>query len=83
MTAPELVLTYERDGWRATGLGLDVTHTELSEIESRLTTLLAERGAPPRVELRFDTSALPTWLRQYHTHYCNYALTIAPPPEGR
>ena len=82
MTAPELVLTYERDGWRAIGLGLDVSHPELRGLESRLTTLLAERGAPPRVQLRFDTSALPTWLRQYHTHYCNYALRIAP-AEGR
>jgi hypothetical protein len=39
--------------------------------------LLAERGAPPRVQLRFDTRALPAWLRQYQAHYCNYVLHIA------
>ena len=82
MTSPELVLTYERDCWRATGLGLDVTHTELRGVERLLTTLLAERGGPPRVHLRFDTGSLPTWLRQYHAHYCNYVLKIAP-AEGR
>lgn len=77
MSSPELVLTYERDRWRATGLGLDVAHAELRGLEWLLTTLLAERGAPPRVQLRFDTRALPTWLRQYHAHYCNYVLEIA------
>lgn len=82
MTSPELVLTYDRDSWRATGLGLDVAHAELRGLESLLTTLLAARGAPPRVHVRFDTSALPTWLRQYQAHYCNYVLRIAP-AEGR
>jgi hypothetical protein len=82
VTPPELVLTYERDRWRATGLGLDVAHAELRGVEQRLIELLAERGAPPRVQLRFDTSALPTWLRQYQAHYCNYTLRIAP-AEGR
>ena len=77
MSSAELVLTYEGDRWRATGLGLDVAHAELRGLEWLLTTLLAERGAPPRVHLRFDTSALPTWLRQYHAHYCNYVLQIA------
>ena len=78
MSAAELVLTYEQDRWRAIGLGIDVTHAEVRGLESRLTTLLAERGAPPRVQLRFDTRALPTWLRQYQAHYCNYVLEIAP-----
>jgi hypothetical protein len=82
VTAPELVLTYDRDCWRAAGMGLDVTHAELRGIEQQLTQLLVERGGPSRVELRFDTSALPAWLRQYHAHYCNYALRIVP-AEGR
>ena len=81
MSSAELVLTYERDRWRATGLGLDVAHAELRGLEWLLTTLLAGRGAPPRVHLRFDTGALPTWLRQYHAHYCNYVLEI--PSEHR
>src|SRR5262249_834650 len=55
VSSAELVLTYERDRWRATGLGLDVAHAELRGLEWLLTTLLAERGAPPRVHLRFDT----------------------------
>src|SRR5262245_57514538 len=45
VTPPELVLTYERDCWRATGLGLDVAHADLHGVEQRLIELLAERGA--------------------------------------
>ena len=80
MSSPELVLTFERDRWRAAGLGLDVEHADLRGLESLVTTSLAERGAPSRVHVRFDMAALPTWLRQYHTHYCNYVLEI--PPRG-
>jgi hypothetical protein len=32
------------------------------------------------VELRFDMTALPRWLLQYHGHYCNYVLHV--PPRG-
>jgi hypothetical protein len=82
VTPPELVLTYERDCWRATGSGVDVAHADLSGVERLLTTLLAERSRSSHVHLRFDTSSLPTWLRQYQAHYCNYSLRIAP-AEGR
>jgi hypothetical protein len=35
------------------------------------------RATPLHVHVRFDMSSLPGWLRQYHTHYCNYSLVLS------
>lgn len=76
MTSAELVLSYESARWRARGAGVDVTHAELRGLEQLVEDALAVEGAARRVHLRFDTASLPVWLRQYHTHYCNYVLTV-------
>lgn len=79
MSAPTLVLTFERDRWHAHGAGVDVAHRELRGLE----TLLEDRfagEAPIDVHLTFDMAALPRWLHQYHGHYCNYTLHV--PPRG-
>ena len=72
----ELVLSYGNGRWRASGFGLDVESTELTSLERDLVALLAASGAPRRVHVRFDMDTLPRWLRQYHTHYCNYVLHV-------
>jgi hypothetical protein len=72
----ELVLSYERAHWRARGAGVDVRHAELRGLEQLVEDALAVEGAARRVHVRFDTASLPVWLRQYHTHYCNYVLTL-------
>ena len=74
----EIVLRYERRRWRAQGCGLDLEFAELRDLDAAVEQALARRGRALVVHVRFDTSALPAWLRQYHAHYCNYSLHVAP-----
>lgn len=76
MNRREVVLSYERNLWRATAPGLEIVHAELRGIEALLEARLADDGAPVAVELKFDDAVLPRWLRQYHGHYCNYTLFV-------
>jgi hypothetical protein len=75
MSVRELVLTFDRDRWRACGEGVDVAHRELRGLETLIEAGLAGE-APVDVLLKFDMAALPQWLRQYHGHYCNYTLRV-------
>jgi len=75
-----MVLDYIDGRWRARGAGVDVTHAELAGLDRLIETALANDGAPLRVHVRFDTDTLPHWLRQYHTHYCNYTLNLGRSP---
>jgi len=75
MSARELVLSFERDRWRARGHGVDVAHRELRDLEALIEARLASE-APVDVLLKFDMAALPRWLHQYQSHYCNYTLRV-------
>lgn len=78
----ELVLSYERERWRASCNDFTVTGDDLAELESSIESVFRSRPAlsaqlPIRVQLRFDYASLPRWLRQYQAHYFNYALNIS------
>jgi hypothetical protein len=75
MSARELVLSFERDHWRACGDGVDVVHRRLRGLETLIEARLAGE-APVDVHLKFDMASLPRWLHQYHSHYCNYTLRV-------
>jgi hypothetical protein len=81
MSERELVLSYERNRWRARGSGVDVTHADLAGLEALLEGRLAAEIATD-VHMRFDMAALPRWLHQYHGHYCNYVLHLPPRRAG-
>jgi hypothetical protein len=72
----ELVLTFERDRWHARGAGIDVAHRELRGLEALIEAQLAGGASVVEVNLKFDPAGLPSWLRQYHGHYCNYTLYV-------
>jgi len=78
MSECELVLSYEQNRWRACGAGVDVAHAELEGLETLIEKQLAAEHVPLAVHLRFDMTALPRWLHQYHGHYCNYVLHLPP-----
>jgi hypothetical protein len=80
VTEPEVVLSYENERWRARGAGLDLTHSELADLDALVAGAFQGHG-PTRVHMRFDVAGLPVWLRQYHAHYCNYVLRVAPRSE--
>jgi hypothetical protein len=75
VSARKLVLSFERDRWRARGQGVDVVHRELRDLEALIEVQLASE-APVDVLLMFDMAALPRWLHQYQSHYCNYTLRV-------
>ena len=75
MSRFELVLSFERDRWHASGEGVDVAHRDLRGLETLIEAWLADE-APIDVRLTFDMASLPRWLRQYHGHYCNYTLHV-------
>lgn len=71
----ELTLRWERGAWRASGAGVDVSDADLAALDDSIVRSLRGRGAT-RAHVRFDTSTLPAWLRQYQAHYFNYVLHI-------
>lgn len=75
MSTRELVLSFERDRWRACGDGVDLAHRRLRGLETLIETQLAGE-APIDVHMTFDMASLPRWLHQYHGHYCNYTLHV-------
>jgi hypothetical protein len=75
MSRTTLVLSFDRNCWRARGEGVDVAHPELRGLEALLERRFAS-AAPLDLELTFDMAALPRWLHQYHGHYCNYTLHV-------
>jgi hypothetical protein len=75
VSARELVLSFERDRWRACGDGVDLAHRRLRGLETLIEARLAGE-APLDVHLTFDMASLPRWLHQYHGHYCNYTLRV-------
>ena len=77
MSTRELVLSFDRDCWRASGDGVDVVHPELRGLETLIEARLAGE-APLDVHLKFDMTSLPRWLHQYQGHYCNYTLRVEP-----
>ena len=81
MSGRELVLSFERDHWRACGDGVDVVHRRLRDLETLIEARLAGE-APVDVHLTFDMASLPRWLHQYHGHYCNYTLHVGRRPRG-
>jgi hypothetical protein len=76
MTAPEIVLTYEDGRWRARGQGFDLVHEDLGALDALIERTVARANDALEVQVRFDFSTLPVWLRQYQPHYCNYVLHV-------
>lgn len=73
----ELTLGYEAGLWRAEGEGLSFAHAALAELDDLIIATVARQLPARRVHVRFDTSRLPFWLRQYQPHYFNYMLNVA------
>jgi len=48
----------------------------LRALEALIEARLASE-APVDVLIKFDMTALPRWLHQYQSHYCNYTLHVA------
>ncbi len=79
----DFILSYRLNRWHAQGNGLTLVGDDLLELESMIERELQSHPDihledPSHVNMRFDISTLPRWLRQYQSHYFNYVLIVRP-----
>lgn len=77
----ELSLVHDGARWIARGDGLSACGENIKELDAGIKRALRESGSYPRgsrltVFMGFDFDTIPTWLRQYHTHYFNRYITV-------
>ena len=77
----ELRLSHDGNQWIGEGDGFVVkgdTFEHLDDAVRRELIVTGEfsPGSQVKVFMGFDFDTLPTWLRQYHTHYFNRILVI-------
>lgn len=72
----EMRLVHNGVDWVATNDSLKASGATFEALDENLKRLLLDnsqfsQGQEIRVFMGFDFSTLPTWLRQYHSHYFN------------
>ncbi|MTI82118.1 MAG: hypothetical protein FH758_14855 [Firmicutes bacterium] len=77
----ELILTHDGQEWIARNGDLAVSAESLSELDEKLEKTVGEsgkfnKGHKVTVFMGFDYDVIPTWMRQYHTHYFNRLYTF-------
>jgi len=78
----EMVLTHDGRHWvsRNEDLGIQVKGETLGALDAALMAALAARpgyaGRKVRVAMRFDNATIPTWIRQYASHYFNRLVEL-------
>ena len=78
-----LALSHDGEVWVAKGAGLSeaARGDTLEALDADLCTRLRENESVPAgtrvsVSMGFDFDVLPTWLRQYHSHYFNRRVVL-------
>ncbi len=78
----EMVLTHDGRDWvsRNDELGIRVKGETLGALDSALMAALATRSdyadRKVCVVMRFDNASIPTWIRQYASHYFNRLVEL-------
>ncbi len=77
----ELHLMHDGERWIGQSERLTVMGEELSDLDNEIRRILQKSGDFPvgsklTVFMGFDFDTIPTWLRQYHTHYFNRYVSI-------
>ncbi len=80
----ELTLSFDGECWSTVIDGHTFSAAELPELENRIAQAvrhMARFQDHPCVQvwLGFDFDVIPTWLRQYHSHYFNSRLQVTMP----
>ncbi len=78
----ELVLTHDGRNWRGHVEELDI-HVKGESLGALDAALMSRLAALPRfagrrvcVAMRFDNTTIPTWIRQYASHYFNRLVEL-------
>ena len=78
----EMVLTHDGRDWvsRNDEQGIRVKGETLGALDAALMAALAARpeyaGRKVCVAMRFDNATIPTWIRQYASHYFNRLVEL-------
>jgi hypothetical protein len=76
----ELVLRHDGERWIARDDSLEATGRTLAELDDSLAGALRERdefaGSRITVFMCFDFATIPTWIRQYASHYFNRYVSL-------
>ncbi len=77
----EVKLTHDGQYWLGHWENLLAKGENLDELDENLVFHLQNSGKFPKgskieVFMGFDFDTIPTWLRQYHTHYFNRYVTL-------
>ncbi len=77
----EFKLSHDGDRWIGRNGDLVVSGETMQLLDNDICRVLQlsgqfPRGTRVRVFLGFDFDTIPTWLRQYHSHYFNRLVTV-------
>ena len=77
----ELRLTHDGHHWIAGDGEMKAEAASLEELDAEIRHQLRQsgrfaRGSLVTVFMGFDFATIPTWLRQYHTHYFNRYVSL-------
>ncbi len=77
----ELDLVHDGDRWICSNDSVVAQGDTMLELDQDIQRVLREggnyaQGSQVRVFMGFDFDTIPTWLRQYHTHYFNRTVTL-------
>jgi len=80
----EITLSFDGNRWCTEINECHISAIELTELEDRITHTVRQMPCyahrkSVRVHMGFDFDVIPTWLRQYHSHYFNSQLTVSMP----
>ena len=77
----ELKLVHDGNEWIVTNDSYHASGDTFEALDTNLITVLRDsgnfqQGSRVNVFMGFDFDTIPTWLRQYHTHYFNRLVSI-------
>ena len=76
----EMVITYDGKQWVARNDAFPASGETLPELDTQVADALRQQGdfGKPRVTvfMGFDSGTIPTWIRQYASHYFNRYIFV-------
>lgn len=77
----ETFIVHDGEKWIAKNDTLSASGHSLNELDDDMKRSLQqcgkfEKGSKVKVFMGFDYSTIPTWIRQYASHYFNRCVTI-------
>ena len=74
----ELVITHDGKRWVARNDAITASGETLSELDANVAEVLREQGNFGKVTvfMGFKFSTIPTWIRQYASHYFNRYVLV-------